>query len=82
MKMTGIEVSFDTLSTLEPNTVFVVIVDQDGVNKLIKIDNQSFVDDEVVLRVTANTVSGSTQPQSGCYVWIGGQLVWVNPCPR
>ena len=82
MKMTGIEVSFDTLSALEPNTVFVVIADQDGANKLIKIDNQSFVDDEVVLRVTANTVNGNAQPQSGCYVWIGGKLTWVDPCPR
>ena len=81
MKMTGVEISFDALSTLEPDTVFVVIADQDGVNKLIKIDNQSFVDDEVVLRVTANTVSGSAQPHSGCYVWIGGKLTWVDPCP-
>ena len=82
MKMTGVEVPFDVLSALEPGMVFVVIVDKDGANKLIKIDNQSFVDDEVVLRVTANTVSGSTQPQSGCYVWIGGKLTWVDPCPR
>lgn len=59
MKMTGIEVSFDTLSALEPNTVFVVIVDKDGANKLIKIDNQSFVDDEVVLRVTAALLHNS-----------------------
>ncbi|MDG4553801.1 MAG: hypothetical protein P9E24_06085 [Candidatus Competibacter sp.] len=82
MKLTGVEVSFDTLSTLEPDTVLVVISDQNGVKKLVKIDNSSLPDGEVVLRVEANTTTEGPQPQSGCYVLIGGKWIWVDPCPQ
>ncbi len=82
MKLTGIEVPFDILSTLEPDTILVVISDQDGIKKLVKIDNLSLPDGEVVLRVETNTATDDAQPQSGCYVLIGGKWVWVDPCPQ
>lgn len=81
MKLTGIEVPFDTLSTLEPDTILIVISDRDGIQKLVKIDNQSIADGEVILRVAANTAEKGAQPQSGCYVLIGGKLTWADPCP-
>ncbi|MDG4562048.1 MAG: hypothetical protein P9E88_12220 [Candidatus Competibacter sp.] len=40
------------------------------------------VEGEIVSRVATNIASAEPpDPQSGCYVWIGGKLVWVNPCP-
>lgn len=81
MKLTGIEVPLDTLSTLEPDTILIVISDKDRVKKLVKIDNQSIADGEVVLRVVANTTTEGAQPQSGCYVWNGVRWVWTDPCP-
>ena len=41
MKLIGVEIPFDTLYTLEPDTVLVVISDQNGIKKLVKIDNPS-----------------------------------------
>lgn len=81
MKLTGAEVPFDTLSTLASNTILVVILDKDGIKKLVKIDNQSLPDNEVVLRVETGATTGEEKPQSGCYVWINGQWVWKDPCP-
>lgn len=81
MKLTGVEVPFDALSHPEPDTTFVVISDANGAKKLIKIDNQSIVDSELVLRVTANATDEGAQLQGGCYVSIGGKLTWVDPCP-
>ncbi len=81
MKLTGVEVPFDMLATLEPDTILVVISDQDGVKKLVQVDNQSIADGEVVLRVAANTAKGEAQLQSGCYAWNGIKWVWMDPCP-
>lgn len=78
MKMTGVEVPFETLSKPEPNTIWVVILDKDGAKRLVKVNNQSIADNEMVLTVTAST---GAQPQSGCYVMIGGIWVWKDPCP-
>ena len=41
MKMTGVEVSIDTLKNVQPNTVLVVFTDQSGVIKVVKVDNDS-----------------------------------------
>ena len=81
MKLTGVAVPFDTLSTLEPNTMLVVISDQDGVKRLVKIDNPSLPDNEVVLRIETNAAMEGAQLQSGCYVWSGIKWVWMDPCP-
>ena len=81
MKLTGVEVPFDTLATLEPDTILVVISDRDGVKKLVRIDHQSIADGQVVLSVAANTTTEGAQPQSGCYVWNGANWVWKDPCP-
>ena len=81
MKLTGVEIPFDTLYTLEPDTVLVVISDQNGIKKLVKIDNPSLPDGEVVLRVETDAITEEQQPQSGCYVWTNGKWVWVDPCP-
>ena len=80
MKLTGVEVSMDSLFKLESNTMLAVISDDRGAIRLIKIDNQSLPEGEAILRVTASA-GDKTIPQSGCYVFIGGRWVWVNPCP-
>ena len=81
MKLTGVEVPFDTLSTLELDTMWVVISDKEGVKKLVKIDNQSLPDNQVVLRLETAATTKAVQRQSGCYVLIGGKWVWKIPCP-
>ena len=81
MKLTGVEVPFESLSNLEPDMVFVVVSDKDGVKKLIKVDNQSLPANEVVLRVKTDATTAGAQPQSGCYVWNGSGWVWKDPCP-
>ncbi|MFZ1641889.1 MAG: hypothetical protein WAV07_10780 [Candidatus Contendobacter sp.] len=70
MKLTGVEVPFQTLFKLEPNTVLAVISDDKGEIRMVKVDHDSITKDESLLRVTG-----------GCFVRTGGKLVWVNPCP-
>ncbi len=80
MKLTGVEVSMDSLFKLGSNTMLAVISDERGEIRLVKIDNQSLTEGDAVLRVTANT-GDQTKPQSGCYVFVDGKWVWMNPCP-
>lgn len=54
MKLTGVEIPFRAPFILEPNTVFAVISDQDGVIRMVKIDKESIPDDAVFLRAEAN----------------------------
>ena len=80
MKLTGVEVPVETLSNIEPNTVLMVISDDQGKARAVKIDNSSIVTDEAFLKVTANS-SDEESPQGGCWVRIGDHLAWVDPCP-
>lgn len=80
MKLTGVEVSVDSLFKLKPNTMLVVVSDERGEIRLVRIDNQSLTEGDVVLRVTASTMD-KTKPQGGCYVIIDGRWVWMDPCP-
>lgn len=80
MKLTGIEVPVETLSNIEPNTVLVVISDNQGKVRVVKIDNSSMGTDEAFLKVTAD-IPDEEPPQGGCWVRIGSNLVWMDPCP-
>ncbi len=80
MKLTGVEVPFETLSNIEPNTVLMVISDDQGKVRVVRVDHPSIVTDEAFLKVTANS-SDEEQPQGGCWVRIGSNLVWMDPCP-
>jgi hypothetical protein len=80
MKLTGVEVSVDSLFKLEPNTMLAVVSDEHGEIRLVKIENRSLTEGEAILRVNASAGDRKT-PQSGCYVFVGGRWVWMNPCP-
>ncbi len=80
MKLTGVEVSVESLFKLEPNTMLSIISDEHGEIRLVKIDNRSLPEGEAILRVTAST-GDQTKPQSGCYVLVDGKWVWMDPCP-
>lgn len=80
MKLTGVEVSVDSLFKIEPNTMLAVLSDEHGAIRLVKIDNQSLTEGEAVLRVTPSAGDKMT-PQSGCYVFVEGKWIWMNPCP-
>lgn len=80
MKLTGVEVSVESLFKLEPNTMLSIISDEHGEIRLVKIDNRSLPEGEAILRVTASP-GDQTKPQSGCYVLVDGKWVWMNPCP-
>jgi type IV secretory pathway component VirB8 len=72
MKLTGIEVPAETLSKkIEPNTVLMVISDEKGAVKVVKVDEDSIAENESLVRVA-----------SGCWVYIGGKRVWKDPCPN
>ena len=78
MSLTGVEVPVEALDNVEPNTVLVVISDEQGRVKDVKIDPQSVVAGEAFLKITAT----EHQPQAGCWVMVGGRLVWMDPCPN
>lgn len=71
MKLTGVEVPVDTLSEVEPNTVLMVISDENGKTKVVKVDRDSISQGESLVRVAG-----------GCWVLIEGRWVWKNPCPN
>lgn len=81
MKLTGVDITTDPLQELKPDTMLVVVSDEDGKTKYIKIDNQSIADSELILRVKTDSANGRAQLRSGCYVWNGLRYVWTNPCP-
>ncbi len=78
MKLTGVEVPFETVSNMAPNTVLVVIADDEGKIRVVKVDPSSMTEDEAFLKVTAH----QEQPQAGCWVMVSGKLTWVDPCPH
>lgn len=81
MQLTGIEVPVEPLDQLEPNTVLVVISDEKGSVRVVKVDSHSIPANESFLRVTANAPESGEQPQGGCWVRVNGNLVWMDPCP-
>ena len=81
MKLTGVDITKDSLKELKPDTMLVVVSDEDGKTKYIKIDNQTIADSELILRVKTDSASERAQRLSGCYVWNGLRYVWTNPCP-
>lgn len=80
MKLTGVEVPVATLSKIEPNTVLVVLSDDKGETRVIKVDRDSIPTGESFLRVSSNTPDDG-QPQAGCWIRINGYFIWVDPCP-
>ena len=70
MKLKGKEVPAETLSNIEPNTVLMVISDDKGKVKIVKVDHDSIPKDEALVRVAG-----------GCWIRINGTTVWLNPCP-
>jgi hypothetical protein len=77
MSLTGVEVPVEALDNIEPNTVLVVISDEQGTVNVVKVDPSSLVDGDAFLRVTAS----QEQLQSGCWVMVNGKPVWMDPCP-
>jgi len=71
MRLTGVEVPVDTLSKVEPNTVLMVISDEKGKVKVVKVDRDSISQSEPLVRVAG-----------GCWVYINGKWVWKDPCPN
>ena len=71
MKLTGVEVPVDTLSKVEPNTVLMIISDENGKTKVVKVDRESVKKGESLVRVAG-----------GCWVRNNGGWKWMNPCPN
>lgn len=81
MKLTGVEVPVDSLNNLEPHSVLVVISDENGRIRMVKVDHDSIPTGESFLRVTAHA-SNPEQLQGGCWVRIPGDgMEWKDPCP-
>jgi hypothetical protein len=76
MKLTGVEVPFENVFKLEPNTFLALISDNKGVIRLVQVDRESVPENDVALRVIA-----ADQAQGGCFVRIDGEWVWFDPCP-
>jgi len=71
MKLTGVEVPVETLSSkIEPNTVLMVISDENAQLTVVKVDNPSITTGESLARVAG-----------GCWVVVDGRLIWKDPCP-
>ena len=81
MPLTGFEVPVKTLNKVDPDTVLVVISDEKGAVRIVKVDHHSIPVNEPFLRVTASTLESGAQPQSGCWVLRSGKMVWMDPCP-
>ncbi len=77
MQLTGVEVPAESLKNIPPNTAMVAIADEKGAVKVVKLDYSSIPQNESFIRVTGGTV----EPKGGCWVAIGGNLIWINPCP-
>ena len=81
MRLTGVEILADDLSNLKPDTMLVVVSDNEGKTKYIKIDGHPIADNELILQVRANVAGGEALLKTGCYVWNGVRYVWTDPCP-
>ncbi len=76
MKLTGVEVPFENVFKLEPNTFLALISDSKGVIRLMQVDRELIPENDVALKVVA-----ADGAQSGCFVRIDGMFVWMDPCP-
>lgn len=72
MKLEGKEVQVDELKNPDPETMYVVVTDQHGGSKVIKVNADSIPEGKDGFRVTAST---------GCFIKLGGMPVWIDPCP-
>ena len=77
MSLIGVEVDIATLGNIKPNTVLVVISDDTGKVRVVKVDHQSIAKDKPFLQVAADDAAMAL---GGCWKIIGGVLVWVDPC--
>ncbi len=77
MNLTGVEVPADILSNIQPNTILVVISDDQGKVRVVKVDPQSAPTGTAILRATAT----EDQLQGGCWMRTNGSWVWKDPCP-
>jgi hypothetical protein len=80
MSLIGVEVPDNTLKNIGPNTVLVVISDDTGKVRVVKVDHQSIARDKPFLKVSAGSSPDTAHALGGCWKRIGGDLVWVNPC--
>lgn len=71
MRLTGVKVSVETLSKVEPNTALMVFSDEKGEVTVVKVDQDSIKKGESLVRVAG-----------GCWVRNNGGWKWVNPCPN
>lgn len=72
MKLEGKEVQAGELKNPDPETMYVVVTDQHGESKVIKVNADSIPEGKDGFRVTAVT---------GCFIKIAGKVMWVDPCP-
>ena len=77
MKLTGVAVPAETLSNIQPNTILMVISDQQGTIRVVKVDPQSAPTGTAILTVTAT----EDPSQAGCWVRTNGGWEWKDPCP-
>jgi len=77
MSLIGVEVDVATLGNIDPNTVLVVISDDTGKVRVVKVDHKSIAENKPFLKVAAG---GAAVALGGCWRRIGGTLVWVDPC--
>ena len=80
MSLTGVELHHDTLKNIGPNMDLVVISDDKGEPRVVKIDHQSIAEDKPFLKVTADSSPKTIQAAGGCWKRINGDLKWFNPC--
>jgi hypothetical protein len=77
MKLIGIEVPFQTLFKLEPNTLLVVVSDTNGDIRLVKVDSNSIADaEDAVLSVE----SVSSRAASTASAVSAASAVMATPC--
>ena len=77
MSLIGVEVDVATLGNIDPNTVLVVISDDTGKVRVVKVDHKSITENKPFLQVAAG---GAAVALGGCWKRIGGDLKWFNPC--
>lgn len=77
MKLTGVEMPAETLSNIQPNTILMVISDNQGTVRVVKVDPQSAPTGSAILTVTAAEDSS----KAGCWVRTNGGWEWRDPCP-
>lgn len=77
MSLTGVEIPVDTLANIAPDTILMVISDEKGKIRVVRVDPQSVPLGQAILRVAPS----DHQSQGGCWVRNNGGWTWVDPCP-